>query len=566
MMNGLSCRPGIFLLPFLAAFAGCASHSVPPPAPPEVEPPTSISKEVPAPDEQPAGSLEVEPIAVAVVARTPPVAPPPDPVRELLEECEHRMSQAVLLFEEGREEDARNHFAEMLTDLREAGFSFQQYPRVAQAYYNLLERMQTLEVAALVQPNDDFVSALTATPLDEIIRHNIFSIEVDPGLGELVDAELKATRFDMPMVVNKRVLQALEYYLGPGREVTELGLRRAGRYLDYFREVFKREEVPLDLIYLPHVESLFKPTAYSRAHAAGVWQFVSGTARTYGLDVGWWIDERNNVELSTVAAARHLRDLYGDFGDWYLALAAYNAGPGRIRRNLRKHGKLDYWSMVERRMLPRDTRHYVPAVLAVILIHKNPATYGFQVEADEPQPWEKVKVAHQFDLRVIAEEIEVEKEILEELNPELRRGITPYVDQPYELRVPTGKADLASRRIARIPPDKRLRVRHHRVKKGDTLWEIARANRTSVDAIVHANRIRNPNRLRLGQNLIIPITPHKGGNGKSSRVSSGYYTVRQGDSLYKIARQFGLPLQRLAELNNLADRKVIYPGQRLRLR
>ena len=476
------------------------------------------------------------------------------------------MNRAALLFEEGREEEARSHFDKMLTDLREAGFSFQEYPQVARAYYNLVERMQTLEVAALVQPNDDFVSAMTATPLDEIIRHNIFSIEVDPGLGELVAAELKATRFDMPMVVNKLVLQFLEYYLGPGREVMELGLKRAGRYLDYFREVFKREEVPLDLIYLPHVESLFKPTAYSRAHASGVWQFVSGTARIYDLEVGWWIDERNNVELSTVAAARHLRDLYGDFGDWYLALAAYNAGPGRVRRNLRKYGKLDYWSMVERRILPRDTRHYVPAVLASILIHKNPETYGFQVEPDEPQQWRKVKVTHQFDLRVIAEEIEVETEVLEELNPELRRGITPYVDQPYELRVPAGKADLATRRIARIPPEKRLRVRHHRVEKGDTLSHIARANRTSIDAIVHANRIRNPDRLHLGQNLIIPITPHKGGTGASSRVSSGYYTVRRGDSLYEIARQFGLPLQSLTELNQLADHKVIYPGQRLRLR
>ena len=350
------------------------------------------------------------------------------------------MDRAALLFEEGRQEEARRHFDEILTDLRKAGFPFPEYPSVAQAYYHLVERMQTLEVAALVQPNDDFVPEMAATPLDDIIRHNIFSLEVDPGLGDLVHAELEATRFDMPMVVNKRVLQFLEYYLGPGREITELGLQRAGRYLDYFREVFEREEVPLDLIYLPHVESLFKATAYSRAHAAGVWQFVSGTARSYGLEVGWWIDERNNVELSTVAAARHLRDLYGEFGDWYLALAAYNAGPGRVRRNLRRYGKLDYWSMVERRMLPRDTRHYVPAVLAAILIHKNPETYGFLVEADEPQQYEKVEVTHQFDLRVIAEEIEVETEILEELNPELRRGITPYVDQPYQLRVPVAKA------------------------------------------------------------------------------------------------------------------------------
>ena len=567
MMNGLSWRPGIFLLLcVLTACSGCATHSVPSPAPPQAEHPDPASEEADR-VEQPAQSAPADAqIEVPEVVANPPIPLAPHPVHGLLEESEARLDRAALLFEEGREEEARKHFDEILTDFREAGFPFPEYPRLAQAYYDLVERIQILEVAALVEPSDDFVPATAETPLDEILRHNIFSLEVDPGLGELVHAELEATRFDMPMVVNKRVRQFLEYYLGPGREMTKLGLQRAGRYLDYFKEVFTREGVPLDLIYLPHVESLFKPTAYSRAHAAGVWQFVSGTARRYDLEVGWWIDERNNVELSTVAAARHLRDLYGEFGDWYLALAAYNAGPGRVRRNLRRHGKLDYWSMVERRMLPRDTRHYVPAVLASILIHKNPETYGFAVKAAEPQPCEKVDVAHQFDLGVIAEQIDVERDILEELNPELTRGITPYVEKPYGLCVPIGKAELAGWSIARIPAEKRLRVRHHKVRQGDTLWHIARANRTSIDAIVHANRFRNPNRLRLGQNLIIPITPHPGGSASSSRPSSGYYTVRRGDSLYTIAGQFGLLVQRLADLNHIADRAVIYPGQRLRLR
>ncbi len=567
MTNGLICRPGVFLLlPALTAFSGCATRSVPAPAPTQAEHADAVSEPAGSAEQAPPSVPTDAPVEVPEAAENPEGRVAPDAVRELLHGCEERLNRAVLLFEEGREEEARGQFDEILTDFREAGFSFSENSLVAQAYYDLVERIQTLEVAALAGRSDDFVPAMEATPLDEIIRHNIFSIEVDSGLGELVHAELEATRFDLPMMVNKRVLQFLEYYLGPGRDITELSLQRAGRYLDYFREVFKREAVPLDLIYLPHVESLFKPTAYSHAHAAGVWQFISGTARTYDLQVGWFIDERNNVELSTVAAARHLRDLYGEFSDWYLALAAYNAGPGRIRRNLRKYGKLDYWSMVERRMLPRDTRHYVPAVLAAILIHKNPEAYGFAVEPDEPLECERVEVAHQFDLRLIAEEIGVEKDVLEDLNPELRRGITPYVDRPYGLCVPVGKGELAARRIPLIPPERRVRVRHHRVQNGDTLWHIARANRTSIDAIVHANRIRNPNRLRLGQNLIIPITPHPGTSAGSSPPPGGYYTVRRGDSLYKIARQFGLVVNRLAELNQLADRAVIYPGQRLRLR
>ena len=210
MMNGLSCRLGIFLLlPVLAAFSGCATHSVPSTAPPQAEHPGRASEEA-VRTKQPAQSLEADAPNEVPEVTTTPLAPAPDPVHILLEESEERMDRAALLFEEGRQEEARRHFDEILTDLREAGFPFPQFPRFAQAYYHLVERMQTLEVAALVQPNNDFVPEMTATLLDEIIRHNIFSIEVDPGLGDLVHTELEATRFDMPMVVNKRVLQSLE--------------------------------------------------------------------------------------------------------------------------------------------------------------------------------------------------------------------------------------------------------------------------------------------------------------------------------------------------------------------
>ncbi len=563
-MKGSTLRPGLWAALLLSLAAGCMSCTArSTPARIEQAPaqrPDSTEKAAAANQSLPPDLPEEVPVDA-------PVPSPPDPVQVLIERSGIRMKQAEQLFLEGNEEEGRRHFDKILTDLREAGHPFPEHPRVAEAYYDFVERVQTIEVAALVQTENDFTPDMETGFLDEITRHNIFSMEVDPELGEIINTELELGRFDMPMMVNKRVLQFLEYYLGPGRQITEQGLKRSGRYLSYFREVFEREGVALDLIYVPHVESLFKATAYSRAHASGVWQFISGTARSYGLDVGWWVDERNNVELSTVAAARYLRDLYNEFGDWYLALAAYNAGPGRVRRNLRKFGKMDYWTMVERRLLPRDTRHYVPAILASILIYKHPKTYGFSVEPDQPLRFENVAVSHQFDLRVIAETIEVEPDILEELNPELRRGITPYTDQPYQLRVPPGKAELAARRIAQIPAEKRLRVRHHRVQQGDTVWHLARGYRTSIDAIVHANRLRNPNRLRLGQKLIIPITPYSGASPTpSGSESSGLYTVRRGDSLYKIARRFGLQVERLADLNDLTGRKVIYPGQRLKLR
>lgn len=557
------------MAPLAVALSGCASRSAGPVATrepsrlPETRPAadqTASSPSVPeSPDSSPAPPADEQPASTAEA--------PADPATLFLERTDGELDAAVTLFEDGDREQAREEFSRILSELRAGDFPFPDYPPVADRYYAYLERIQTLEVAALLEPEEETFPGTDESTFDEIVRSHIFAIEVDPELGELVDEELRVGRFDIPMVVNKRVLQFLEYYRGPGREITELGLKRAGRYLDYFKEVFAREGLPLDLVYIPHVESLFQPTAYSRARARGIWQFMSGTAKLYGLHVGWWVDERSNVERSTVAAARHLKDLYEKFGDWYLVMAAYNAGAGRIERNLRRYGRLDYWSMVDRRLLPRETRHYVPAILASILIYKYPQTYGFSVEPDHPLEFETVSVDHQFDLRVIAEEIGIEAEKLEELNPELRRGITPYSDQPYALKVPPGTSELANQRIAEIPPEKRLRVRHHRVTRGDTLWEIARSYGTSLEAVIQANRLRNPNRLRLGQDLIIPLNPYSARQKPgSSEPTAGFYTVRRGDSLYAIARRFGLRVNRLAQLNNLGNGGLIYPGQRLRLR
>ena len=482
----------------------------------------------------------------------------------LTEESQERFEEVKRLFDSGHKKAARQNFERILANLRESELNCSMDSRFDRLYYEFVEKMQVIEVASLLDINKYLTPELEEDVFEEIIRHNIFSLEVDPKLKNAISNELEFRRFDLPMMVNKSVLRFITYYVGQGYEWTAHSLKRSGRYMNYFREVFKREEIPLDLIYLPHVESLYKATAYSRANASGIWQFIAGTATRYNLKVGWWVDERNNVELSTVAAAQHLRDLYGEFQDWYLALAAYNAGPGRVRRILRKYGNIDYWDMVERKLLPRESRHYVPAILASILIFKNPSIFGFDVEPDEPLRFENVVVSHQFDLRVIAEEIDIEPELLAKMNPELRRKITP--DTSYQLRVPMGKGELAARAIAKIPSEKRLRVRHHKVQKGDTLWHLARGYRTSINAIVHVNRIRNPNYLKLGRTLVIPMNPpHNRSKKNSSDLQEGRYTVRKGDSLYKIANLLGCSVERLASLNRLKGDKVIYPGQNLKL-
>lgn len=406
------------------------------------------------------------------------------------------------------------------------------------------------------------------SPMDELAEVEFYTLEVDAALQESVSAELRQLNFDIPVVLNQPVLQFLEYYQGRGRKIMEAGLQRSGRYLDYFRQVFEEENVPRDLTFLPHVESLFKPRAYSRAHARGLWQFVRDTGRKYGLEADWWLDERSNVRKSTVAAARHLRDLHEEFGDWYLVLAAYNSGAGRVRRIRQRHGAIDYWEMRRRRLLPRETRNYVPSFLASLIIFKHPEKYGFQVEPDPPVQFEEVRLDYQLDLRVAAELLGIKTEELWELNPQLRRGVTPYQHPDFALKVPVGKGEEFAAALQDLPEDQRLRVQHYRVRNGDTLSAIARRFGSSVRAIAEMNRIRNVHRLRLGQDLLIPSPGFRSPAGASKLGVGGRastYVVRRGDSLYRIARRYGLTVAQLASWNNLRPSQTIFPGQRLRL-
>ena len=409
----------------------------------------------------------------------------------------------------------------------------------------------------------------TESPLDVIANVNLYEIEIDPGLESLVSEDLRKTQYDFPIVVNKQVLKFLDYYQGQGRKATEEALSRSGRYIGLFKKIFSEQKTPLDLIYMANVESLFKPSAYSRARARGIWQFMKGTGRLYGWESGWWLDERLDFEKATESAARHLKDLNEEFGDWYLALAAYNVGPGRVRRALRRYGDLDYWTMTRRRMLPRETRNFVPSILASILIYRNPEHYGFHVEPEAPLQYERVKLDYQVDLDVIAESIGVGFDEMRNLNPELIRGVTPFETKDYRLKVPEGKSRTLLTKLAELPPDKRLRLKHHKVKQGETLSVIAFRYGSSIRAIAEVNHIRNIHRLSLGQDLIIPMSDWKAtvsrGRGKGD-PSVGRHTVSRGDSLYEIARYYGISLQDLFRWNNLQPGDYIHPGQKIHLK
>jgi membrane-bound lytic murein transglycosylase D len=491
-------------------------------------------------------------------------------VKTLIAEARSIHERGLEFWAAGEREKAREAFRQSLDRLKAEGETSAD-PRIDQVYYELLNEVQRLEIVASFKPDEPPFPILEAlepseSPLDEIGAVDLYAVEVDPGLEDLVSEDLRNTRFDFPVVVKKEVLKFLNYYQGRNRKALEASLVRSGRYLPLFREIFKEEGVPQDLIYMAHVESLFKPQAYSRARARGIWQFVKGTARLYGLKVGWWLDERLDYRKSARSAARYLKDLHEQFGSWYLALAAYNGGPGRVARVIRRYGEMDYWTMAKRRLLLRETRNYVPSILAAIIISRNPQRYGFMVEPEPSLEFETVSLDYQVDLAVIAESIEVPLATMMLLNPELQRGVTPFESKGYLLKVPPGKRELLTQQLAKIPPEKRLRLKHHRVRQGETLSHISARYGVSISGIAEVNRIRNIHRLRLGQDLIIPLTDRKGLVSTESRkkaLKTGKHTVRQGDSLYRIARLYGVNLNDLFRWNNIRPGEHIHPGQQI---
>lgn len=495
----------------------------------------------------------------------PGLIPAKDPVSSLIERAIALFERGESLFREGRLEEARNTFRESLESLRNSGYDFFANPRLERTYYSVLNDVQALELETLIDPAEMQVSLPESSPLDELGRLNLFTIEVDPHLTELVSEDLLKTRFGIPVVLNDAVLRFLNYYENRGRNYMELGLKRSGRYLDLFREVFEREGLPLDLIYVPYVESLFNPRAYSRARAKGLWQFVKWTAISHGLRQDSWIDERSDVLKSTEAAARYLKQLFTAFGDWHLALAAYNVGPGRIERILERHGSMDYWTMVKRGLLPRETDNFVPSILAALIIFRNPARYGFAVEPEPEIEFEVLPVPSQVDLAVAAELIDVPVETLAELNPELRRGITPKDYPDYVLKVPPGRAQMLKDKLATLPEKKRVVYQQHRVRRGETLSDIAEKYSVPVSAIAQANGIRNVHRLSLGQELIIPVSERASRWLALAPSRSAGYVVRKGDSLERIARIYGVTVLDLIRWNGLKLNSTIYPGQRIRV-
>jgi len=335
-------------------------------------------------------------------------------------------------------------------------------------------------------------------------------------------------------------------------------LTRFYPYRPLIEQIFVEFGLPKELVYLSLVESGFNPRAYSRAHASGPWQFIKSTGRIYGLTVNWYVDERRDPIKSTVAAARHLRDLYDLFGSWPLALASYNAGPGKISRAIAKTGSRDFWTIARTRYIRRETKQYVPRFMAAMIIATRPSLFGFHADFQPVHEYEEIHLKRSIHLRSVSREAELSFEELRRLNPELRRNVIPSDQDGYFLKVPVGTSGRVEQVKGRFKtwtqrPSQRT---WYRVRWGDSLSVIAHRFGTSVRQLKRLNGLSG-NVIRVGQRLRVNLAVTKAGEVT-------WYRVRWGDSLSVIAHRFGTSVRQLKRLNGLSG-NVIRVGQRLRV-
>ena len=472
----------------------------------------------------------------------------PGPKEYLIAQVEAKFASGEQNYKAGHLEAARRDFDDAVDWMLESGIDPNSDPKLSDLFHRVVDSVYNYELEAF-REGDGFQEApAVPAPIDEVAE---MTFPVDPRLKQRAEEAAKNVSHDLPLTVNDEVLSFLNFFQTPrGRAIVETGLRRSGRYREMISRVLREEGIPQDLIYLAQAESAFQPLALSRAGARGMWQFVAYRGMEYGLRHTWWVDERQDPEKATRAAARHLRDLYAQFGDWYLAMAAYNCGPGNVQKAIERTGYADFWELYRRNVLPRETKNYVPIILALTLIAKDAAHYGIQADPEQPVPTDVVKPGRAIDLRLVAETIDVDVETLRNLNPSLLRLTTPD-DPSFVLHLPAGTAERFSAEIADIPPDKWVSWRRHRIEAGETLTSIAKKYRVTAAAISEANNMDRHAALDVGEKLIIPAAPPA-----ESKRRLVHYRVRKGDTLSGVADRFSVPTEDVRKWNHLRANRV----------
>jgi membrane-bound lytic murein transglycosylase D len=464
-------------------------------------------------------------------------------------------------FSEGQQKYKAGHFDKARVDFDRAmdlvvqsGFQADFDPRLSDLIDQLGETLHSYELNAQRNAEEDEEPAGPPAPIDAIAEMEL--PKGDSRLVAKVEQELISVPHDLPLTVNDSVLQYLNFFTtAKGRAIVEHGLGRAGRYNDMIRRVLRQEGVPQDLIYLAQAESAFQPAAVSRAGARGLWQFMPFRGEEYDLDRNYWVDERSDPEKATRAAARHMRDLYDMFGDWYLVMAAYNSGPMNVVKAIERTGYADFWDLQRLHALPKQTQNYVPIIIAMALVAKAPALYGVQVAPEKPAQVDTIKPGHPIDLHLVADASGADVDDLRALNPELLRGVTPN-DPKFELNVPAGTAEKFELNIQQVPVEKWTSWRLHSVGEGESLADIARRYRVTIAAIESANHLQPHATLPAGFLVNVPTAPPV--------IHLVSYKVQRGDSLEGIAGRFDVTVAQLKKWNKIRGSSVPR-GSRLRI-
>ncbi len=475
-------------------------------------------------------------------------APPADPIEATIIEAEKAYTSGEANYKAGHLDAAKQDFNHAVDVLMQGPVDIRDDDRLQQEFDKITDEINSLEMASFKEGDGFTEQQPEPAPIDEA---NQSSLPADPNLKAKAEQELKTVQSDLPLVINDYVAGYINFFSTKGRATFENSVARAGKYRDMILRIFKEEGLPQDLIYLAQAESGFKPLALSRARARGMWQFMASRGAGYGLHRNWWVDDRQDPEKATRAAARHLKDLYNEFGDWYLAMAAYNSGPGNVQQAVKRTGYADFWELYKRNVLPAETKNYVPIILAMTIMSKNPAQYGLDsVQPAAPVKYDVARVNYPVDLRLVAECVDATAEQLIELNPSLLRRTTPK-DEPFDLHLPPGTKDKYETAIAAIPQDKRVIWRYHKVAQADTLAGIARKYHTTQHAIEEVNNLQGTE-LTQDSKLVIPISGSAAGLGKIvySRYPSRY-RVHSGDTVLSVAEDFGVAPERLRRWNRL---------------
>lgn len=467
-------------------------------------------------------------------------------IAQIIHDVEAAYQNGMSNYQDGHLAAAKANFDYAVDQMLTCGISIKSNPDLAAEFDRIVDAVNTLELDALKQGNG-FAPQSEPTPVDVA---NAVTFPVDPTIRAEATAQLKTTRSDLPLVMNDYVAGYINFFSKSkaGHGTIVASLERAGRYKDMIERVLKQEGVPLDLIYQAVAESGFRTQVVNRrSGAGGMWQFMPGDA--FAPPRSAWYDGRFDPVASTRAYARYMKYLYNQFGDWYLAMAAYDWGAINVQKAVQRTGFADFWELYKRNNLPQETKNYVPIILAVTIMAKNPKQYGLDdLTSDPPLVDDTVQTNYSVGLPLVADLVGVPPQEIAALNPSLLRGATPP-DETFNLHLPAGTKTIFEERIGEIPTDKRRYWRYHTVAPDETLAQIARSYHVSLSALEDVNELSSPDISDVNA-VIIPLSP------RSATRATTLYRVRRGDTLITIADRFGVTVEQLRRWNHLRSSEV----------